>query len=104
VLGVHGGAFDDRQDVALHAFAADLGAVVAFAARDLVNLVHEDDAGLLDPLNRRGGHRIHVDQLLLFFLREPLARFRHGDAPTLRAALEQSRHHVPQVDADFLHR
>ncbi len=69
VLGVDGGAFDDRQDVALHAFAADVRAVAAFAAGDLVDLVDEDDARLLHPLDGRGGHRVHVDQLLLFFAR-----------------------------------
>ena len=44
-------AFDDRQDVALHAFAADVGAVAALAPGDLVDLVDEDDAGLLDALD-----------------------------------------------------
>ena len=33
--------------------------------------------GLLDALDRRAGDRIHVDQLLLFFASQPLARFRH---------------------------
>ena len=55
VLGVDGRAFDDRQDVALHALAADVGAVAALAAGDLVDLVDEDDAGLLDALD--GGAR-----------------------------------------------
>ena len=68
VLGVDGGAFDDRQDVALHALAADFRAVAALAAGDLVDLVDEDDAGLLDALDRGVGDRVHVDQLLLFFL------------------------------------
>ena len=104
VLGVDGRAFDDRQDVALHAFAADFRPVAAFAAGDLVDLVDEDDAGLLDALDRGVGDRVHVDQLLLFFGQQPLARFGHGDAAALRAALEQSRHHVAQVDADFFHR
>ena len=33
VLGVDGRALDDRQDVALHAFAADVGAMTAAARR-----------------------------------------------------------------------
>ena len=32
VASVHGGAFNDRQDIALNAFAANVGAVTAFAA------------------------------------------------------------------------
>ena len=51
VLGVDRGAFDDRQDVALHALAAHVRPVTAFAAGDLVDLVDEDDAGLLDALD-----------------------------------------------------
>jgi len=43
VFGVHGAALDDREDVALHAFARDVGAARAFAAGDLVDLVDEDD-------------------------------------------------------------
>ena len=52
VLRVDRRAFDDRQDVALHAFAADVRALAAFAAGDLVDLVDEDDAGLLHALDR----------------------------------------------------
>jgi hypothetical protein len=52
VLGVDRGAFDDGQNVALHAFARDVGAVAAFAAGDLVDLVEEDDAGVFDALDR----------------------------------------------------
>ena len=50
VLGRDRRALDDRQQVALHALARDVGAVArALAAGDLVDLVEEDDAGLLDP-------------------------------------------------------
>ena len=51
VLGVDRGALDDGQDVALDAFAADIGPVAALAPGDLVDLVDEDDAGLLDALD-----------------------------------------------------
>ncbi len=48
VLGVDGGAFDDRQQVALHSLARDVGpAARALIACDLVDLVDEDDARLL---------------------------------------------------------
>ena len=51
VAGVDGGAFDDGQDVALHAFAGDVGAVAAFASGDFVDFVEEDDAGVFDALD-----------------------------------------------------
>ena len=48
VLGVDRRAFDDRQQVALHALARHVGTVPALPAGDLVDLVEEDDAGMLD--------------------------------------------------------
>ena len=52
VLGRDGGAFDQRQQVALHALARDVGAVRLRAAGDLVDLVEEHDAVLLDVRER----------------------------------------------------
>ena len=48
----HGAAFDQRQQVALHAFARHVGAVAVLAARDLVDLVDEHDAVLLGIAQR----------------------------------------------------
>ena len=48
VLRVDGGALDDRQDVALDSLAADVRAVRPLPAGDLVDLVDEDDARLLN--------------------------------------------------------
>ena len=49
VLGGDGAALDQRQQVALHAFARDVGAADGLAAPGhLVDLVDEDDAVLLD--------------------------------------------------------
>ena len=76
VLGVDGRALDDWQDVALHAFAADVRPVPTLAPGDLVDLVDEDDPGLLHAFDRRARHRIHVDELLLLFLGERLERVR----------------------------
>jgi hypothetical protein len=76
VARVHGGAFHDGQNIALHAFAADVGTVPAFAAGDLVDLVQEDDAAALHALQRDARHLIHVDQLLLFFLHQVFERLR----------------------------
>src|SRR5271165_35201 len=44
VARVHGRAFHDRQNVALHAFARNVRPMAAFAPGDLVDLVEEDDA------------------------------------------------------------
>ena len=101
VLGVHRRALDDRQDVALDAFAADVGPVAALAPGDLVDLVDEDDACLLHAIDRDARDLLHVDQLLLLFLLERLHRLAHRHALLLRAALEQARHHVLEVELDL---
>ena len=55
VARVHGGAFNDGENVALHAFARNVGAVAALAAGDLVDLIEKDDAaGSRRALRLRG--------------------------------------------------
>ena len=71
---------------------------------DLVDLVEEDDAGLLDALDRGARDAVHVDQLLFLFLRQVLERLGHLHPPLLRLALKESRQHVLEVDVDFLDR
>ena len=75
VAGVDGRAFDDRQNVALHAFAGDVGAVAAFAPGDLVDFVEEDDAGLFHALDGHARDLIHIDEPLLFFLDQVFESF-----------------------------
>src|SRR5207249_1460148 len=89
VLRVHGRAFDDREDVALDAFAAYIGTMAPFASRDLVDLVDEDDAGLLDALDRRARAALHVDQLLLYLVRQVFERLGHLHAATPGLVLKQ---------------
>jgi hypothetical protein len=48
VLGGDRRALDQRQQIALHAFAADIGAARILPGADLVDLVEKDDAVLLD--------------------------------------------------------
>src|SRR5580704_1828615 len=102
VARVDRGAFDDRQNIALHAFARYVGAVAGFASRDLVNLVYENNAHLLGALDGQARHLIHVQQFVFFFLDEVIERFGHGHlaAPLLLA--ENSREHVLDVDVHFL--
>ena len=53
MLGGDGRSFDQRQKVALHAFAGDVGSASSFRARgDLVDLIDKYDAVLLDGFDR----------------------------------------------------
>ena len=109
VVGAHGavlrgdrGALHDGQDVALHALARDVGAVAAFPARDLVDLVEEDDPRGLRALHRQARHLILVHEAGLFFLPQDLARFRNGEGAAARASAEQAGEHVLQVHVHLL--
>src|SRR4029078_6297536 len=76
----------------------------AVAARDLVDLVDEDDAGLLDALDRGATHGLHVDQSALFLPDKVLHRLGNAQTARFRAALKEIAHHVLQVDANFFDR
>ena len=98
VLGGDRGALDQGQQVALHAFAGDVGAGAVGAAGDLVDLVDEDDAGVLGQVDGLGGQGVLIDQLvaLLGNQRDPGA----GDGGLLRlgAAAEGLAHDVAKVE------
>ena len=97
-------AFDDRQDVALHAFARDVGPIRIAFDSDLVDLVEEDDAAALRDLDGRLRDFVHVDELARFFLREDLARLLDRDFALLAALRHEVAHHVLDVVAHALER
>ena len=99
---VHRRAFDDRQDVALHAFAADVGPVAGFAAGDLVDFIEKDDAAVLDALDGDARHLIHIDELLFFFLDQVIDRFGDLHLALLGPLAEESRKDIFDVDIHFL--
>src|SRR6476469_1244218 len=74
VFRVDSRTFDDRQKIPLYALARNIGAVHGFSPSDLVDLVQEDNPGLLHPADRFGGDFVHIDQLAGFLLREDLQR------------------------------
>ena len=81
VLGGHRRALHDRQEVPLHALPGDVGPPPALAARDLVQLVEEDDAGVLDPPDGLAHRLVDVDQLLGLLLGEEPPGLRDLDPP-----------------------
>src|SRR6185437_12950888 len=102
IAGVDGGAFDDRQNVALHAFAGNVGPMAAFAAGNLVNFVEEDDAGILHPLNGHAGDLVHINQALFLFLDEVIEGLTDFHLPLLSALAEDVGQHVLDVDVHLL--
>ena len=102
VARVDGRAFDDRQQVALDALAADLGPVARFAAGDLVQLVQEDDARVLDALDGQAGDLVHVDQPPLLFVEQVLPGLVDFDFPLLGLSAHEAGHELLDLDADLL--
>src|ERR1700719_3947501 len=102
MLGGDGGAFDQRQEIALHALARYVGAEAAFARADLVDLVEEHDAVVLDHLDRFLGELIGIEQLVGFLVDQNVVGFVHGDAPRLGAAAAELAENVADRDRAHL--
>ena len=101
VLGGNGRAFDQRQQIALHALAADIGAARVGAGADLVDLVDEDDAVFLYGLKGRQLHGLIVQQLVGLFRHQQVVAFGHGHAAAGAAAAHLAEQ-LAQVDGTHL--
>ena len=102
MLGRDRGALDQREEIALHALARHVGAVAAFAAGDLVDLVEEHDAVLLDRLDRFQHHLVGVEQLVGFLGDQDLVGLRDRHAPRLGAAAAELAEDVADRDRAHL--
>src|ERR1700722_13138127 len=102
MLGGHRGAFDQRQQIALHALARYVGAHAAFAAADLVDLVEEYDAVVLDGLDRFLGELIVVEQLVGFLVDQDVVGLVHGDSARLGAAAAELAENIADRNGPHL--
>ena len=99
MLGGDGGAFDQRQKIALHALAGDIAAAAVFRARaDLVDLVQEHDAIVLHRLDRFAQDRVIVDELVGFFFDQRAMRLFDGEPARARLAAERLAENVAKID------
>src|SRR4029079_16488254 len=98
VFGADGGAFDQRQEIALNAFAAHIGADALRPRADLVDLVEKHDAVVLDVANGFLHDRVVVDQLVGLFAQQDVEAVTHGDLARLGAVAERLAQHFRQVD------
>src|SRR3546814_20463875 len=99
MLGGHRGALAEWQQVALNALARDVGAAAPGARGDLVDLVQEDDAVLLDSGDRGADYRLLVEQLVALLGAQHLIGLRDGPA----ALLDASTHPLAQDVAAIAH-
>jgi hypothetical protein len=89
VAGVDHGALEQGQKIALDALAADIRTMVGRRSADLVDLVHEDDAVVLDIVDGVVVDAIHVDEAIGLLLGQGDAGVGHGHP---LAALARRRH------------
>ena len=101
VLGRDRGALDQRQQVALHALARDVGAD-AVARANLVDLVEEDDAVVLDRLDGVLGDLLLIEQAVRFLVDQQRVGFPHRDAAALGPAAERLAEDVADRDRAHL--
>ncbi len=98
VLGRHRRALDERQQVALHAFAADAGPDAALPRGDLVDLVDEDDAVVLRRRQRALHDLVLVEQLVGLVVDEMAVGFLDGRLAHLGAPAHRLRQHLVDVE------
>src|SRR5215472_10066228 len=103
VFGVYGRAFDNREQVALHAFARDVGTPACLPSRDFVYLIDEHDARLLGAMNRVGRDRLHVHQARGFFLGQEFQRLGNLDLTASGLLGHDLVHELLRIEAHFLH-
>ena len=87
----------DWQKISLYPFPGDVRTVCSLPPRDLVDLVQEDDPGVLRPPNCFGEHLIHVNQFLGLFLSQDSSRLHDLDSSTFHTVWEEVVEHVPQL-------
>src|SRR2546422_689518 len=104
VARLHGRALDDRQQIALHPFARDIGSrALAALAGDLVDLVDEDDAVILNAVERLVHHVVHIHELLQLFVDQDAARLVQVHGAPLFLFGNQLLNHFAEVDVRSFH-
>jgi hypothetical protein len=103
VLGGDGGALDQRQQVALHALARNIGPLRLLAAGDLVDFVQEHDAVLLRIGQRLGLEVIVIDHARRLLVSEQPHCLRYGNAPGPLLAAANVLEHALDLLREFLH-
>ena len=98
MLGRNRRAFDERQQIALHALAADIGALPFGAGANLVDFIEKDDAVIFDGIDGVLDDLILIEKLVAFFGQKQLMTGLHGGAARLGASAESLAQHVGKID------
>ena len=102
ILRGHRRALDDGEEIPLHTFPGDVGALSALPAGDLVHLVQEDDPGGLGPLDGLSGNLLLIHQPGRLVLSQDLSGLGDRKAASLGPVAEQAGEKVFEVDVHLL--
>ena len=103
VFGADGAALDQWQQVALHTFAAHIGAAGLLAFGNFVDFVDKDNAVLLRRFDRTGLQFFFVNELGGFFVLNLFIGGLHGEAAGLFAVAAHFGKHALQLAGHFFH-
>ena len=103
VTGLHRGPLDDRQQVALHPLARDVGPVGVLAGHHLVEFVDEDEAHVLGQLDGRRVNLVLVNHRVAFPFEEDHAGFGHRHLAPRAALGKDLLEHRLQVEVHLFH-
>ncbi len=98
MLGGDRGALDQGQQIALHAFATDIGAAHFGAPGDLVDLVQEHDAVVLHGADGLAGDALLVQKLVGFLAQQHLIGLGYRHLAGLGAPTHHAAQEVGEVD------
>src|SRR5436305_12378425 len=102
VLGGDRSPLDQGKQVALHAFARNIGTDAPLAAGDLVDLVEKNDAVLLDRMNGFRYELVVVEQLVGFLVEQNVMGFRNRDATRFGSAAAELAENIADRDGAHL--
>ena len=72
ILGGHGSAFHNGQQIPLHPFPGNIRALTAVFAGNLIDFIQKNDTVLFDLFDGQLDDTIHVHEVLGLFLRQSL--------------------------------
>src|SRR6266566_3678665 len=102
VASVDRGALDDRQNVALHALAGNVGAVAGFSAGHLVNFIDKDDSHLLGALHGHTRDLVHIKKLVFFLLDQVFESVGHAHLALFFLLAEHASDLIHDIDIHLL--
>ncbi len=97
MFGADCGAFDQRQQIALHALTADIAAPRIRTGTDFVDFIQKHDAILFNRFQRGAGHRLIIQQLIGFFTNQQIIAFGHGHPFLGGASTHGFAKQIPQI-------